>query len=195
MEITACPKCGSKRIFQGTMGDGVLTGVTTKDVCRECGYQGPPLIFDSETEYKQFLDELSTDEKPSEAGKEQSPEEESVELTNEEKQIEDLLKETEETCSPALKKRDYVKEFIVAIVLSVIFMILLILGRYFGLNNLVFSADDLFTSVLFLIGDFAGVLIFFFLLVVVLVTLYRSIIPSIKKKQIILSVVHFLYIL
>ncbi len=183
MEITACPKCGSKRIFQGTMGDGVLTGVTTRDVCRECGYQGPPLIFDSETEYKQFLDELTADEKPTETENEQNPEEESVELTNEEKQIEDLLKETEETGSPALKKRDYVKEFVVAIILSVIFMILLTLGHYFGLNKLVLSPNDWFTSMLFLIGDFAGLLVFFFLLIIVLVTFYRSIFPGVKKNK------------
>ena len=55
MEITACPKCGSKKIFQGRMSDGVLTGYTSKNVCRNCGYQGPPIIFDSEEDYKKFL--------------------------------------------------------------------------------------------------------------------------------------------
>jgi len=45
MRITACPRCGSRRIYAGTMGDGVLVGYTTKDVCRDCGYQGMPLIF------------------------------------------------------------------------------------------------------------------------------------------------------
>jgi len=55
MEIKACPNCGSRRIYQGRMGDGVLTGYTTRDVCRDCGYQGMPLIFDSEKDYKNFL--------------------------------------------------------------------------------------------------------------------------------------------
>lgn len=57
MEITACPKCGSKKIYQGRMSDGVLTGYTSRNVCRNCGYQGPPIIFDSEEDYKKFLDE------------------------------------------------------------------------------------------------------------------------------------------
>ena len=57
MEIIACPNCGSRRIFQGTMGDGVLVGYTFKEVCRNCGYQGMPIIFDSEKEYKKFLKE------------------------------------------------------------------------------------------------------------------------------------------
>ena len=55
MEIKACPKCGSRKIYQGRMGDGVLTGYTTRDVCRDCGYQGMPIIFDSEEDYKKFL--------------------------------------------------------------------------------------------------------------------------------------------
>ena len=55
MEIKACPNCGSRRIFQGRMGDGVLTGYTSKDVCRDCGYQGMAIFFDSEEDYKNFL--------------------------------------------------------------------------------------------------------------------------------------------
>jgi hypothetical protein len=57
MEIIACPNCGSRKIYQGTMGDGVLTGYTFREVCRNCGYQGMPIIFDSEKEYKIFLKE------------------------------------------------------------------------------------------------------------------------------------------
>jgi len=75
MEIIACPNCGSRRIFQGTMGDGVLTGYTTRNVCRNCGYQGMPIIFDSEIDYKKFLkikskDIKSTDIKKKELKKE-----------------------------------------------------------------------------------------------------------------------------
>lgn len=55
MEIIACPKCGSRRIFQGQMRDGVLTGYNTRSVCRDCGFQGMPIIFDSEENYKKFL--------------------------------------------------------------------------------------------------------------------------------------------
>ena len=59
MTISACPRCGSRNIRQGTMGDGVLTGYTTRDVCRNCGFQGTPLLFDSEQQYKNFLKGLS----------------------------------------------------------------------------------------------------------------------------------------
>ena len=55
MEIRACPNCGSRHIYQGRMGDGVLTGYTTRDVCRNCGFQGSSIIFDSEDGYKKFL--------------------------------------------------------------------------------------------------------------------------------------------
>ena len=63
MEIKACPKCGGNKIYQGRIGDGVLTGYINRDVCRNCGYQGMPIIFDSEKEYKKFLESKSLKEK------------------------------------------------------------------------------------------------------------------------------------
>ena len=63
MEIFACPNCGSRKIYQGTMGDGILTGYTYKDVCRNCGYQGMPIIFNSEEEYKVFLKQKLSEKK------------------------------------------------------------------------------------------------------------------------------------
>lgn len=168
------------------MRDGVLTGVTTKDVCRDCGYQGPPLIFDSEAEYKKFKDEISGDDNRIETGTEnigKEDEEEIIELTKQEKEVLNLLNETDENDSPPPKKRNYIKEFIVAIVLSILFMILLIAGRFFGLKDIDFFRNDTLTSVLFLIGDFTGVLIFFFLLIVILVTLYRSILTGTGKNK------------
>jgi len=61
MDIIACPNCGSRKIYQGTMGDGVLSGYTNRDVCRNCGYQGMPIIFSSDEEYKKFLKEKNTE--------------------------------------------------------------------------------------------------------------------------------------
>ncbi len=55
MEITACPKCGSKHIYQGTLRSGLPMGYTSNYVCKECGYQGMPFIFDNEAEYKKFI--------------------------------------------------------------------------------------------------------------------------------------------
>ena len=55
MDITACPKCGSKRIFQANIGSGLPSGYTSKYVCKDCGYKGMPFIFDNEDDYKNFL--------------------------------------------------------------------------------------------------------------------------------------------
>lgn len=61
MEIKACPRCGSTNIYQGTIGDGVLTGYTSREVCKNCGFQGMPVIFNSEKDYKKFLNEKRID--------------------------------------------------------------------------------------------------------------------------------------
>lgn len=61
--IFACPRCGSRRIEMGTMNQGVLFGVTSwKSVCKNCGYQGEPLIFETEDSYERFLEGLSKDQ-------------------------------------------------------------------------------------------------------------------------------------
>ena len=51
------------RYYQGRLGDGVLTGYTSRNVCRDCGYQGMPIYFDNENEYKKFLKEKSLSNK------------------------------------------------------------------------------------------------------------------------------------
>ena len=63
MSIVACPRCGSRKIRQGTIGNGVLTGYTSLDVCRDCGYRGIPIVFDSKKEYTKFLREISNTKK------------------------------------------------------------------------------------------------------------------------------------
>jgi hypothetical protein len=62
MKITACPKCGSRNIFQGRLKEGVLTGYTSREVCRDCGYRGSPIIFDSEKDYKIFFEQLKKED-------------------------------------------------------------------------------------------------------------------------------------
>jgi hypothetical protein len=44
------------------MGDGVLTGYTSRQVCKNCGYQGMPLIFSNEKDYKRFLEGLEKEQ-------------------------------------------------------------------------------------------------------------------------------------
>jgi len=56
MEITACPSCGSKNIFS------YLSVIGMNYLCKDCGFQGVPFIFDSEEDYQVFLDELKKQE-------------------------------------------------------------------------------------------------------------------------------------
>jgi Flp pilus assembly protein TadB len=91
LEITACPNCGSRRIFQGRLKDGVITGYTSRDVCRDCGYRGSPLIFDNLENYKNFLKGLKAEKE----GKTTELEEKDVELSEKEKEVVDFLKESE----------------------------------------------------------------------------------------------------
>ena len=91
MKITACPKCGSKDIEMGTMDTGVTFGVTSwKSVCKECGYHGEPLVFDSEADYEHFLQGLSKEE---EAALCSTEEDESSQLSKKDEEVVTLLKE------------------------------------------------------------------------------------------------------
>jgi len=184
MDITACPNCGSKNIGIGTLGDGIISGLSSwKEVCKDCGYQGASLLFDSEIEYKKFIDALSNAKKQTEEQKEEIKEEnaeESVELTEEKRKVLEFLDETEDT--PEIpKKKNYFLEFVLAVILSIMFFITLLGSSYFGVNNVLFSNDDLFTIVLYVIGSFVGVLIFFFLLIVLVEMIYRSV--RVKKNN------------
>ena len=83
--------------------------------------------------------------------------------------------------SKSPKKKNYFLEFILAVFLSIMFFIALLGSSYFGVNNVLFSDDDLFTIVLYVISSFVGVLIFFFLLIVLIETIYRSV--RVKKHN------------
>jgi transcription elongation factor Elf1 len=177
MEITACPICGSKNIGIGTLGDGIISGLSSwKEVCKECGYQGPSLLFESETEYKKFLEALSHQKKQAEARTEKAGKEnqESDEQTKGQKQILDLLDESERTPRPP-EKKNYFYEFIFAVVLSIVFFVILFGSSYIETNGGLFSQNDLVIYVLFIFGSFVAVLIFFFLFIVFIEAIYRSI--------------------
>lgn len=87
MEITACPKCGSRKIFQGRLKDGVLTGYTSKEVCRDCGYRGIPLIFDDIENYKKFLEALKLEKE----GKTIETKDKDIKLSKKEKEVIEFL--------------------------------------------------------------------------------------------------------
>lgn len=124
MKINACPKCGSRNISQGTLGEGVLTGYVTKDVCKDCGYQGMPLIFNSEKEYKKFLEGLSKDQE-GKVGKPEKIAEEPVKLTEKEKELLEFLNEPseEKPSEPLKQKRPYV--LIILVFITIFYAMLL----------------------------------------------------------------------
>ena len=63
MKITACSQCGSTNLRQGPIKDGLLSGLTSKYVCRDCKFQGMPFIFDSEEDYINFVKNVKRNDK------------------------------------------------------------------------------------------------------------------------------------
>jgi len=63
MKIAACSQCGSTNLRQGSIRDGLLSGLTSKYVCRDCNFQGMPFIFDSEEDYINFVKCVKNDKK------------------------------------------------------------------------------------------------------------------------------------
>lgn len=168
MEITACPVCGSKNIGIGTLGDGIISGLSSwNEVCKDCGYQGASLVFESESEYKKFLEALSYQKKKTETQNKELNEEKSEQYLDGK-----ILIPSE--------KASYLFEFIVSVVLTIVFFIILSGSGYFGVYTDRFSQNTLGSIILYILGSFVGVLIFFFLLIVFIRTLYRSI--RIEKK-------------
>ena len=92
MKITACPICGSRKIFQGRLKEGVLTGYTSRYVCRKCGYQGSPIIFDSEKEYKKFLESIE-DNKTIDKNESELAEMDISKMSDKEKEVMSFLNE------------------------------------------------------------------------------------------------------
>jgi len=168
MEITACPICGSKNIGIGTLGDGIISGLSSwKEVCKDCGYQGASLVFESELEYNKFLEALSYQKIKTETQNKE---------VNEEKSELGLDKKT----SIQSEKRSYLFEFIVSVVLTIVFFVILSGSGYFGVYPDRFFQNTLGSTALYILSSFVGVLIFFFLLIVFIETIYRSIL--VKKK-------------
>ena len=57
-KIIACSKCGSKQIYKVTLQEPVFTKLDVPFKCKDCGYQGKPLEFDSEKDYEKFIKKL-----------------------------------------------------------------------------------------------------------------------------------------
>jgi heme/copper-type cytochrome/quinol oxidase subunit 4 len=163
MEITACPLCGSKRIGIGTLGDGIISGLSSwNEVCKDCGYQGASLIFESETQYNKFLEALSYQKKQTEAQSTEASDEKTGQGLN-------------EKTTAHSEKKSYLFEFIVSVVLTIVFFIILSGSNSVGVYANLFSQNNIGTIIGYILGSFVGVLLFFFLLIVLGETLYRSI--------------------
>jgi len=167
MTIKACPRCGSQRIYMGTLKAGVIYGVTSwKLQCRDCGYQGQPLLFDTQEEYDKFRESLT------------SPSPSVVPEAEEEKPdaaIVDLLDNTKEVGEePERKAKSWRLEIAVSIVIAAVVTIL--------------EAPGFLATM----GSAALVYIFFFMVLVAVVILvviivleyfYRAIRRGTTKKQ------------
>jgi transcription elongation factor Elf1 len=155
MEITACPVCGSKNIGIGTLGDGVIPGLSSwNEVCKNCGYQGASLIFESEDTYQKFLEALAFQKK----------------------QAETLCKEpSKEKTTLNSSKKSYLFEFIVSVVVTIVFFIILSGSNFFGMYPDLFSQNNLSTLIVFVLSSFLGIILLCFLVIVLGEMLYRSI--------------------
>lgn len=58
MVITACPRCGSKNLDIAGIRDYGIPQIYWQKVCKDCEWQGTPLEFENEKNYKNFLNSL-----------------------------------------------------------------------------------------------------------------------------------------
>ncbi len=128
MNITACPKCGSKKIFQGRLKEGVLTGYTDRYVCRDCGYQGSPIIFDSIDEYNKFQIEKKSDKSVDESSENQILEDD-IDLSEKDKEVVDYFNELGDKSTSEIKTKSTARKII--IMLSVVLVVSLIINLFF----------------------------------------------------------------
>ncbi|MCX6666076.1 MAG: hypothetical protein NT038_08495 [Euryarchaeota archaeon] len=59
MKIRACPKCGSNNIDMGNLQDGLPSREFWRYICRDCGFYGNFLEFDSIKDYERFRREFT----------------------------------------------------------------------------------------------------------------------------------------
>jgi len=120
------------------MGAGVTFGVTSwKSMCKECGYQGEPLLFDSEESYKKFLDSLHDEDKGEEIANEDTEPSFDKEAYEEIKTIVgDLSTETIDDEDPIPKKKKWFFEILLAMSIAAISVGFITISSIdiFGLN-------------------------------------------------------------
>jgi transcription elongation factor Elf1 len=179
MEVTACPVCGSKNIGIGTLGDGIISGLSSwKEVCRNCGYQGPSVVFESEAAYNKFLEALARQKTKTGADIEKYDKENQGDTFNDEHHEEDKnFDYLEDVHSPVVvsEKKTYRFEFVLAVALSIVFFVILFGSNYLQVYSGLITQNDLGVLLLFMIGSFLAVVMFFFFFIVIIEMIYRGI--------------------
>jgi hypothetical protein len=127
LSVTACPKCGSRKIFQGRLKDGVLTGYTNRYVCRNCGYQGFPVIFDSIEEYDKFLLEKKSGRSFDDSVENQILDDD-VDLSDKDKEVVSFLNDIDENSVTEVKYDSSIRKIIFIFSIVLIFSLIITLN-------------------------------------------------------------------
>jgi transcription elongation factor Elf1 len=182
MEITACPKCGSKKIETGTMGAGITFGVTSwKSVCKECGYQGEPFLFDSEEAYTKFYQGLTAEKTSQEITEPEQNEnvdaqDDTLYLSKKDKEVVELLHELKE--EPPREKKIFPEdkrwwpEIIVAMIIATIVIMS-------SAPNL-FSLYGLFLGMIYIFLFFVFIALIAIIIAIVVEYIYNTIRNAVK---------------
>lgn len=182
MRITACPRCGSKRISAGTMGSGVTFGITSwRSMCRDCLYKGEPIVFNSEKEYYKFLTELKISPHIEKKNKktdlsEINDDETPIDLEEKDQHIIDLLKEyeTEKPPKPVWKEN---KKWWPEILLSLIIAGVSYVSNFFSIIPYTGMEMAIFWSIINFIASFIIILF----IIVIIEYFLRSIVNCFRK--------------
>ncbi len=123
MKIYACPRCGSKNISMGSISSGITYGVTSwKEECKNCGFHGNPLIFNSEKEYQKFLSTLDND-KPDDIDYEKESTPDDLKLSEKDKEVITALKKFAKESSKRkgidFRQKNWWPEIILAFIISI----------------------------------------------------------------------------
>jgi len=167
MKITACPKCGSKNISMGTMGSGITFGITSwNEMCKDCGYQGQPIVFDSLDKKTELKEEPSVEDEVDEV----------IDVSQKDKDVVELLHEYEkEKVSKPIwpKNKVWWPEIGVALALA-------ILAYLSGLINET-SRMGIDIAILYSILYFAASFVIFLFAIVIIEYFLRNVLNILSK--------------
>ncbi|OYT28898.1 hypothetical protein B6U98_03685 [Thermoplasmatales archaeon ex4572_165] len=178
MVIYACPRCGSQEIFMGTMDSGVIIGLTSiKNVCKDCGFQGAHLQFESEKEYLEFVKTLKKD-KDQKQPVDEEEQNEKITLSKKDQQVLDFvddvknIREEQYEDVKVEKPKNWWPEIIISIIVSIIVGIF----SYFSLVETMGNTITTFYLIGYTFIIFIGLLVIIVVIEYVLKSIKHSII-------------------